>query len=122
LTKIKLFNFIALLSSSYLCVVWFLYCYQDPNRHCMIQLSQVLLLLKNFIEAKTIKQDCKYLQASTSVTFKKIPRDSSNTHAGNDEQIQGTNQRVSNICRITSSSALVSGQLRRNKVSAINKL
>ena len=61
-------------------------------------------------------------RSSTSVTFKKIPRDSSNTNAGNHEQIRGTNQRVGNTRRIPSSSALVSGQQQRNKVSAINKL
>jgi len=51
-----------------------------------------------------------------------MPRDSSNLNAGDDEQIHGTNQRVSNTRRIPSSSAKVSGQQRRNKVSAINKL
>jgi len=61
------------------------------------------------------------LQVSTSVTSKNSAR-LTNTNAGNDEQIQGTNQRVSNTRRIPSSSALVSGQQQRNKVSAINKL
>ena len=119
MTKIKLFNFIALLFIfiPLCCIVPVPLSGSQPSLHDSAITSASIV--EEFDKSEDNQPK---LQVSTSVTFKKIPRDSSNTNAGNHEQIRGTNQRVSNTRRIPSSSALVSGQQQRNKVSAINKL